>query len=99
MEAECHRDEFARAVSMHESAIPEDKRTASAVENARRQAAHDADAASTVRLWRNRKVRHGIDARELKALATGYDRAVWRITDELARRGAVAKNSTATRPR
>jgi hypothetical protein len=99
MEAECHRDEFARAVSMHESAIPEDKRTASAVENARRQAAHDADAASTVRLWRNRKVRHGIDARMLKALATGYDRAVWRITDELARRGAVAKNSTATRPR
>jgi hypothetical protein len=99
MEAECHRDEFARAVSMHESAIPEDKRTASAVENARRQAAHDADAASTVRLWRNRKVRHGIDARMLKALATGYDRAVWRITDELSRRGAVAKNSTATRPR
>jgi hypothetical protein len=60
------------------------------VENARRAAGHDADGATAVRSYRSRKVRHGIDARELKALAAGYDKAVWRINEELSRRARLA---------
>jgi len=90
LEQDAHRDAFARAVAQHESAIPADKRTASAVENARRQAGHDADVAEPVRVWRSRKVRHGIEARELKALAVGFDKAVWRINEELERRSRLA---------
>jgi hypothetical protein len=87
---EAHRDAFAQSVARHESAIPDDKRTASAVENARRQAGHDADSAQPVRVWRSRKIDHGIQARELKALAAIYDKAVWRINEELQRRSRLA---------
>jgi hypothetical protein len=90
LEGEAHRDAFAQSVARHESAIPDDKRTASAVENARRQAGHDADSAQPVRVWRSRKIDHGIQARELKALAAIYDKAVWRINEELQRRSRLA---------
>lgn len=90
LENEAHHDAYAIALAQHESAIPDDKRTAAAVENARRAAGHDADGAAAVRAYRSRKVRHGIDARELKALAAGYDKAVWRINEELGRRARLA---------
>jgi hypothetical protein len=35
-------------------------------------------------------VRHGVEVRELKALATGYDKAVWRVDKELDRRARLA---------
>jgi hypothetical protein len=90
LENEAHHDAYVAALAQHESAIPDDKRTAAAVENARRAAGHDADGATAVRSYRSRKVRHGIDARELKALAAGYDKAVWRINEELGRRARLA---------
>jgi hypothetical protein len=90
LENEAHHDAYVAALAQHESAIPDDKRTAAAVENARRAAGHDADGATAVRSYRSRKVRHGIDARELKALAAGYDKAVWRINEELSRRARLA---------
>lgn len=95
LEQDAHRDAFTQALVNHESAIPEDKRTASAVENARRSAGHDADSSGPVKTWRTRKVRHGIEVRELKALANGYDKAVWRINEELDRRARLSTTSRA----
>jgi hypothetical protein len=96
LEQDAHRDAFSNALARHESAIPDDKRTGTAVENARRLAAADADGAQAVSTWRNRKIRHGIDARELKALASGYDKAVWRVNEELDRRARLATTGRAT---
>lgn len=95
LEQDAHRDAFTQALAHHESAISEDKRTGTAVENARRSAGHDADSHDSVKTWRTRKVRHGIEVRELKALANGYDKAVWRIDKELDRRARLATTSRA----
>jgi hypothetical protein len=86
LEREAHRDAYVHAFEMHKNAIPEDKRGPTAIDGARRMAEKDADHAGPVRTWRSRAVRHGIDARELKALASGFDKAVWRINEELERR-------------
>jgi len=96
LEHEAHRDAYVSAYENHKSAIPADKMTGTAVENARRLADKDADGAEPVRKYRAAKVRHGIDARELKALASGYDKAVWRINEEMDRRARQATTARAT---
>lgn len=96
LEHETHRDAFIAAYAAHESAIPVDKRTVgTALENARRQADRDADGNEQVCKYRNEKVVHGINARELKALSVGYDKCVWRITEELKRRERLATTARA----
>jgi hypothetical protein len=97
IEHESHRDAYIRAYEMHKSAIPEEKRGPTALDAARKLAEKDADDAAKVREFRSKKIRHQMDANELKALARVYDRSVWRITDELQRRGMVAKNSFAAK--
>jgi hypothetical protein len=92
---EAHRVAFGEAVAYRENSIPEDKRSAAALENARRQAGHDADAAQPVVEWRRRHVLHAAQARELKALASGYDKSVWRVDAELNRRARLATTGTA----
>jgi len=96
LEHEAHRDAYVQAYENHKSAIPADKMTGTAIDNARKQADKDADGADAVRKYRSAKVRHGIDARELKALASGYDKAVWRINEEMDRRARLSTNSRAT---
>lgn len=97
LEREAERDAFVAAYALHKENIPEEKRSQpTALEAARKAAEHDAENADPVRTWRSRKVRHSVDARELKALAAIYDRAVWRITDELNRRSRLATTSHAS---
>lgn len=87
LEREAERDAYVAAYELHKSAIPEEKRSQpTALEAARKQAEHDAEMSQAVRTWRSRRVRHGIEARELKALSSGYDKSVWRINEELQRR-------------
>lgn len=95
LEREANHDAYVRAYEFHKSEIPEDKRGPTALDHARKQAEKDAEGSEKVRELRAAKVRHGIEVRVLKALTVSYDRAVWRLTDELSRRGAVAKNSSA----
>jgi len=96
LEHEAHHDAYLRAYENHKSAIPADKMTGTALENARRQADKDADGAEPVRKYRAAKVRHSVDARELKALASGYDKSVWRINEEMDRRARQATTARAT---
>jgi hypothetical protein len=87
LEREAERDAYIQAYELHRNEIPEEKRTQpTAIEAARKAAERDAETNGQVRKYRSAKVRHGIDARELKALAAGYDKAVWRINEELERR-------------
>jgi hypothetical protein len=97
LEHDAHRDAYIQAYEMHKSAIPEEKPGPTALDAARKLAEKDADDAAKVREFRSKKIRHQMDANELKALARVYDRSVWRITDELQRRGMVAKNSFAAK--
>lgn len=93
LERESEREAFVHAYEMHKGAIPEEKQSQpTALEAARKQAERDAEHAEIVRTWRSRKVRHGIDARELKALSAGYDKAVWRINEELERRARLSSS-------
>lgn len=95
LEREAERDAYVRAYELHKSEIPEEKRTQpTALEAARKAAERDAEMAQHVRDYRSRKVRHGIDARELRALAGGYDKAVWRINEELERRARLSSSRT-----
>lgn len=97
LEGEAERDAYSAAFAKHKSSIPPDKQhQPTALEAAHKEAKHDAEASEPVRTWRSRKVRHSVDARELKALAAIYDRAVWRITDELNRRSRLATTSHAS---
>jgi hypothetical protein len=90
------RDAFVRAYELHKQQIPEEKRSQpTALEAARKQAEKDAELADPVRTWRSRKVHHNIEVRELKALATGYDKAVWRVDKELDRRSRLATTGRA----
>jgi hypothetical protein len=90
LEHDTHRDAYVKAYENHKGAIPEGKSGPTALDAARKLAEKDADGAQEVSTWRTRKVRHGIDARELKALSAGYDKAVFRINDELERRTRLA---------
>jgi hypothetical protein len=91
LEREAERDAYVSAYEAHKSEIPEEKRTQpTALEAARKAAEKDAEISQHVRDYRARKVRHGIEARELKALATGFDKAVWRINEELDRRARLS---------
>ena len=49
-----------------------------------------AQRAATFSGLRKEGISRGIDARELKALASGYDKAVWRIIEALERRARLA---------
>jgi hypothetical protein len=96
MERETEHDAYVMAYSLHREQIPEEKRTQpTALEAARKQAEKDADTNEKVRTWRSRRVRHGIETRELKALANGWDKAVWRIDKELDRRARAATTARA----
>jgi hypothetical protein len=96
LEREVERDAFVRAYEAHKQEIPEEKRTQpTALEAARKQAEKDAEMNDSVRTWRSRKVRHNIEARELKALAMGYDKAVWRVDKELDRRARLSTTGRA----
>jgi hypothetical protein len=91
LEREAERDAYVQAYELHKNEIPEEKRTQpTALEAARKAAERDAESAQQVRHYRSRKVRHGIDARELRALASGYDKAVWRVNEELDRRARLS---------
>jgi hypothetical protein len=91
LEREAERDAYVQAYELHKNEIPEEKRTQpTALEAARKAAERDAEMADPVRHYRSRKVRHGIDARELRALASGYDKAVWRVNEELDRRARLS---------
>jgi hypothetical protein len=91
LEREAERDAYVQAYELHRNEIPEEKRTQpTALEAARKAAERDAEMADPVRHYRSRKVRHGIDARELRALASGYDKAVWRVNEELDRRARLS---------
>lgn len=91
LEREAERDAYVQAYELHKNQIPEEKRTQpTALEAARKAAERDAETSQHVRDYRSRKVRHGIDARELRALAGGYDKAVWRINEELKRRAQLS---------
>jgi hypothetical protein len=93
LEREAERDAYVAAYEMHKGAIPEEKRSQpTALEAARKAAEKDAEMAETVRKYRSAKVRHAADARELRALAAGYDKAVWRINEELDRRARESTN-------
>jgi hypothetical protein len=97
LEREAERDAYVRSYSEHQEAIPEEKKTQpTALEAARKAAERDAETAADVRRYRSAKVGHAIDARELKALAVGYDKAVWRINEELDRRARLQTNSHAS---
>lgn len=96
MERETEHDAYTQAYSLHREQIPEEKRTQpTALEAARKQAEKDAETNDKVRTWRSRRVRHGIEVRELKALANGYDKSVWRIDKELDRRARAATTARA----
>lgn len=98
LEREHERDAYVRAYELHKQAIPEEKRTQpTALEAARKAAEHDAENTDKVRFYRSRKVLHGINTRELKALAAGFDKAVWRVNEELDRRARLSTNSHAVR--
>lgn len=97
LEHDAHRDSYVSAYENHKSAIPEGKSGPTALDAARKLAEKDADNAQPVHAWRTRRIRHGNDARELKALSTGYDKAVWRINEELERRARLATSSVAAR--
>jgi hypothetical protein len=85
-----------RSYELHKQQIPEEKRSQpTALEAARKQAEKDAELNDPVRTWRSRRVRHGVEVRELKALATGYDKAVWRVDKELDRRARLATTGRA----
>jgi hypothetical protein len=81
-------DSFAREYSRLKT---DAKDTASAIENARSEAKHLADVDETVRTWRNRAVNHSAEARQLKALAEGYEKAVARLSREQSRRERLAE--------
>lgn len=98
LEREAERDAYVSAYELHKSEIPEEKRTQpTALEAARKAAERDAESAGPVRNYRSRKIRHAIDARELKALASGYDKAIFRIKDELERRNLGQRSSASTK--
>jgi hypothetical protein len=91
LEREEERGAYVSAYELHKNEIPEEKRSQpTALEAARKAAEKDAESADPVRRYRSAKVRHGIEARELKALASGYDKAVWRVDKELDRRARLA---------
>jgi hypothetical protein len=96
LEREAEHDAYVRAYALHKEQIPEEKRTQpTALEAARKQAEKDAEVAKSVRTWRNRRVNHSVQARELKALTNGFDKAVWRIDKELDRRMRAATTARA----
>lgn len=97
LEQEAHRDAYIRAYDFHKNEIPEDKRGPTALDSARKLADRDADDAQAVRHFRSKKVRHAIDVGELKALAKGFDKSVWRISEELGRRERLTTTSHATK--
>lgn len=98
LERESERDAYVSAYEKHRSAIPEDKQhQPTALEAARKAAEKDAESAQKVREFRSAKVRHGVDARELRALAGGYDKAVFRIKDELDRRLYLVRSSASVK--
>lgn len=84
LRSDAHRDAYNREFERAKSAI--EKPTASAVENARSEARHAADGDGSVVSWRNRETRHAIEARSLKALAEGYEKAAVRLSREQTRR-------------
>lgn len=63
-----------------------DKETASAIENVRSEAKHSANSDESVRTWKTRERRHAAEARSLKALAEGYEKAAARLSREQTRR-------------
>jgi hypothetical protein len=96
LEREAERDAFVRAYELHKQQIPDEKRSQpTALEAARKQAEKDAELADPVRTWRNRRVNHSVQARELKALCTVWDKAVWRVDKELDRRARLATTGRA----
>jgi hypothetical protein len=90
LEQDAHRDAYNQAYENHKSAIPEGKSGPTALDAARKLAEKDADGAQAVQIWRTRKIRHGIDTNELKALARIFDKGMWRINEELERRARLA---------
>jgi hypothetical protein len=96
LEQDAHRDAYNQAYAHHTSAIPEGKAGPTALDAARKLAEKDADGAQAVHTWRTRKIRHGIDTNELKALARIYDKGMWRINEELERRAREATTAGGT---
>lgn len=90
---EAHKDAYVQAFELHKNEIPEGKVSPTAIDNARKLADKDADMAGPVRHYRALAVRHGIDARELKALASTFEKGGWRINEEMNRRIGLAKHS------
>jgi hypothetical protein len=96
LEREAEHDAYVRAYALHKEQIPEEKRTQpTALEAARKQAEKDAEVAESVRTWRNRRVNHSVQAREIKALCLGFDKAVWRVDKELDMRMRAATTARA----
>jgi hypothetical protein len=96
LEQDAHRDAYNQAYENHKSAIPEGKSGPTALDAARKLAEKDADGAQAVQIWRTRKIRHGIDTNELKALARIFDKGMWRINEELERRAREATTAGGT---
>jgi hypothetical protein len=98
LEREAERDAYIQAYEMHKSAIPEEKASQpTALEAARKAAEKDSETAGPVRHYRDRKIRHSAEARELKALSIGFDKSMFRIKDELERRGLSSRSSASVK--
>jgi hypothetical protein len=98
LEREAERDAYVSEYEKHRSAIPEEKQTQpTALEAARKAAEKEAEVDDTVRNYRSRKVRHSAEARELKALSVIFDKSMFRIKDELERRGLSSRSSASVK--
>lgn len=84
IQGDAHRGSYAHHFERIKSGL--EKQTPTAVGEARAEANREADQDSTVIKWRNRKVQHLIEARSLKALAEGYEKAAARLSRDQSRR-------------
>lgn len=88
LENEYHRAAFARAYERLKSGL--EKVTAAALTEIRQHATAEADADETVKKWRDLRVQHGIEARDLKARIVGYEATIDRLSREQSRREKIA---------
>lgn len=88
---DAHRAAFSHHFEQIKGGI--EKQTGTALEAARSEANKLADDDQAVTKWRSRERRHGIEARSIKGLLDGYERATARLSREQTRREKLASTN------
>jgi hypothetical protein len=88
LEGDYHRVAYTTAFEHLKAQV--EKVTASALTEVRQQATLAADGDATVKKWRDLKVQHEIECRDLKARIAGYESTIDRLSREQSRRERIA---------